>query len=157
MSDSETTWKIFDSNEKALEAMIADCKKAEVSIVMEQLIFVTDDFGQRLIDVCAERAAAGIKVRFLWDAWGSFSFFGSNIIEDLRKKGILLVFWKTIIPAFYKTPNFRSWFFRNHRRTLVIDEKVGYTGSMCVKNGMKNWHDTNMRIERAYRERDENA
>jgi cardiolipin synthase len=147
MSNIETTWKIYDVNETALEAMIADCKKATKSIVLEQLIFVTDNFGRRLIDVCAERAKAGVKVRFLWDAWGSFSFFGSTIIEDFKEKGIELVFWKTIIPAYYKIPNFRSWFFRNHRRTLVIDEKIGYTGSMCVKDEMKNFHDTNIRIE----------
>ncbi|MDR3558594.1 MAG: cardiolipin synthase, partial [Candidatus Pacebacteria bacterium] len=71
MSNPETSWKIYDSNEKAWEAMIADCKKAEKCIVLETLIFVTDDFGRRLIDVCAERAAAGVEVRFLWDAWGS--------------------------------------------------------------------------------------
>jgi cardiolipin synthase len=147
MTNPETRWKIYDSNEKAWEAMIADCAKAEKSIVLETLIFVTDDFGQRLIDVCAERVAAGVKVRFLWDAWGSFSFFGSTIVEDLKKKGIELVFWKTIVPAYYKVSNFRSWFFRNHRRTLVIDEKVGYTGSMCVNDRMKNWRDTNLRIE----------
>ncbi len=147
MSQLETSWKIFDSNEKAWEAMIADCKKAERSIVLETLIFVTDDFGKRLIDVCAERAAAGVKVQFLWDAWGSFSFFGSTIVEDLKKKGIELIFWKTVIPNYYKVSNFRSWFFRNHRRTLVVDGTIGYTGSMCVADQMKNWRDTNLRIE----------
>jgi cardiolipin synthase len=147
MPNPETSWKIYDSNEKAWEAMITDCARAEKSIVLETFIFVTDDFSQRLIDVCTERAAAGVRVRFLWDAWGSFSFFGSNIVEDLKKKGIELVFWKTIVPAYYKVSNFRSWFFRNHRRTLVIDEKIGYTGSMCVNDRMKNWRDTNLRIE----------
>jgi len=147
MSNPETSWKIYDSNEKAWDAMIADCKRAQICIVLETLIFVTDDFGQRLIDVCAERAAHGVEVKFLWDAWGSFSFFGSNIVDDLSKKGIRLVFWKTIIPAYYKVPNFRSWLFRNHRRTLVIDKKIGYTGSICVKDRMKNWRDTNLRIE----------
>ena len=157
MTNNETRWKIYDVNEEAWEAMIADCKMARKSIVLEQLIFVTDDFGQRLIDVCRERTAAGVKVKFLWDAWGSFSFFGSNIIEDLKKKGIELVFWKTIIPAYYKVPNFRSWFFRNHRRTLVIDERIGYTGSMCVDDRMKNWRDTNLRIEGSIVEEMQNA
>jgi len=127
--------------------MLADCKKAERSIVLEQFIFVSDDLGKKMIEVCAERAAAGVKVRFLWDAFGSFSFFGSNIVDDLKSRDIELVFWKTIIPTYYKVSNFRSWFFRNHRRTLVIDEKIGYTGSMCVKDVMKNWRDTNLRIE----------
>jgi cardiolipin synthase len=147
MTNNETSWKIFDANEAAWEAMITDCRNATKSIVLETFIFVTDNFGERLIDVCAERAAAGVRVQFLWDAWGSFSFFGSTIVEDFKKKGIELVFWKTIIPAYYKVSNIRSWFFRNHRRTLVIDEKIGYTGSMCVDDRMKNWRDTNLRIE----------
>jgi cardiolipin synthase len=147
MPNPETSWKIYDVNEEAWETMIADCARAEKSIVFETFIFVMDDFGKRLIDICAERAAAGVSVRFLWDAWGSFSFFGSTIVEDLNKKGIELIFWKTIIPSYHKVPNIRSWFFRNHRRTLVIDEKIGYTGSMCVDDRMKNWRDTNLHIE----------
>jgi cardiolipin synthase len=127
--------------------MLADCSRAEKSIALEQFIFTTDDFGKRLIDVCAERAEKGVKVRFLWDAAGSFSFFGSNIAEDLRKRGIRLVFWKTLIPGYFKVPDFRSWFLRNHRRTLVIDETIGYTGSICVKDSMRNWRDTNARFE----------
>ena len=109
MPNPETTWRFRYSNEKAWEAIIADCKNAKDSIVMEQLIFVTDDFGQRCsIDVCAERAASGVKIRFLWDAWGSFCFR----LEYHRRppKEIFLArLLETIIPAFYKTPNFRSW------------------------------------------------
>ena len=157
MTNNETSWKIYDSNEKAWEAMIADCARAEKSIVLETFIFVMDSFSKRLIDVCAERAQAGVKVQFLWDAWGSFSFFGSNIIEELKKKNIELVFWKTIIPAYYKVPNIRSWFFRNHRRTLVIDEAIGYTGSICVDDRMKNWRDTNLRLEGSIVREMENA
>lgn len=127
--------------------MLEDCQKAQKSIVLEQYIFVSDEFGQKFIDICAERASAGVRVKFLWDAAGSFTFWGSNIVAELKNKGIELVFWKTIIPAYYKVPNFRSWFLRNHRRTLVIDNQVGYTGSICVQDRMKNWRDTNARFE----------
>lgn len=127
--------------------MLADCAAAKDSIVLEQFIFYTDDFGKKLIDICAERAKAGVKVRFLWDAVGSFSFMGSNIAADLRTKGIRLVFWRTLIPGYFTLSNFRSWFLRNHRRTLVIDGRVGYTGSICIKDAMRNWRDTNARFE----------
>jgi cardiolipin synthase len=143
---SPTTWTLYASNEEAWEAMLADCAKAQRSIVLEQFIFVRDDYGSRLIDICAERAAAGVDVRFLWDAAGSFSFLGSNIADDLRTKHIRLLFWKTLIPGYYSVPNLRSWFLRNHRRTLVIDEEIGYTGSICVKDAMKGWRDTNARF-----------
>jgi cardiolipin synthase len=144
---SPTSWTLYASNEEAWEAMLADCAAATESIVLEQFIFVADGFGQKLIDICAERAKAGVKVRFLWDAAGSFTLWGSNIAADLKKQSIELVFWKTLIPGYYKVPNFRSWYLRNHRRTLVIDGKIGYTGSICVRDGMKSWRDTNVRLE----------
>jgi len=142
-----TKWTLYTSNKDAWEAMLADCSNATKSIALEQYIFTKDDFGEKLIDICIERAENGVDVRFLWDAGGSFTFFGSNIAEDLRKKNIRLLFWKTLIPGYYKVPNIRSWFLRNHRRTLVIDNKIGYTGSICVKDSMKGWRDTNARLE----------
>ncbi|HEX7724344.1 MAG TPA: phospholipase D-like domain-containing protein [Candidatus Paceibacterota bacterium] len=146
---SPTQWTLYTSNEEAWEAILADCAKAQKSIVLEQFIFIRDDFGNRLIDICAERAAHGVDVRFLWDASGSFlggSLLGFNIVEDLRKKHIRLLFWKHLIPGYFDIPNFRSWFLRNHRRTIVIDETIGYTGSICIKDSMKGWRDTNARF-----------
>lgn len=144
---SPTKWTLYTSNEEAWQAMLDDCSRAQKSISLEQFIFVKDDFGQKLLDICAERAAAGVEVRFLWDAGGSFTFFGSNIAADLRKKNIRLLFWKTLIPGYFKVPDIRSWYLRNHRRTLVIDKQIGYTGSMAVKDSMRGWRDTNARLE----------
>ena len=146
MADT-TSWKLYADNKEAWFSMLSDCARAEKSIVLEQFIFVNDEFGEKLINVCAERAAAGVKVRFLWDAAGSFTFWGTNIADELKSKGIELLFWKTLIPSYFKVPNFRSWYLRNHRRTLVIDGKVGYTGSICMGDAMKNWRDTNVRME----------
>jgi len=142
-----TSWKLYAANEEAWYAMLTDCARAEKSIVLEQFIFSNDELGQKLLNVCAERAKAGVRVRFLWDAAGSFTIFGTGIAEDLQSKGIELLFWKTLVPSYFKVPNIRSWFLRNHRRTLVIDEKIGYTGSISVKDNMKNWRDTNVRVE----------
>lgn len=143
---SETDWTLYADNESAWNAMLADCAKAKESISLEQFIFVNDDFGKRLIDICAKRASEGVEVRFLWDAAGSFSLWGSNMTHKLASKGIKLLFWKTLIPSYFTLPNIRSWFLRNHRRTLVIDSKVGYTGSICVSDNMVNWRDTNLRV-----------
>lgn len=143
----ETSWNLYATNEEAWEAMLDDCRNAKESIYIEQFIFVADELGQKFIDICIERAAAGVRVRFLWDAIGSFSFWGSNIAEDLKKKKIELVFWKTLVPAYSRVTSFRSWYLRNHRRTLVIDGKIAYTGSMCVFDPMKRWRDTNVRLE----------
>lgn len=142
-----TPFTLYTTNEEAWDSLLTDCAQAQKSIDLEQFIFVQDDFSQKLIDICVERAAHGVRVRFLWDAAGSFSFFGSTTVEDLRKKGIELVFWKTLIPGFFKVPDYRSWFFRNHRRTIVIDNKIGYTGSICIRESSVKWRDTNLRME----------
>ena len=92
-TNGETSWTLFESNEQAWNAMLEDCKKAEKSIELEQFIFSTDEFGQKMIDVCAERAQRGVKVKFLWDAAGSFTFWGQDSVNQLREKGIELMFW----------------------------------------------------------------
>ncbi len=143
----ETSWKLYTSNEETLSSMIEACEHATKTIELEQFIFVADTFGNKLIDVCARKASEGVKVRFIWDAAGSFSFFGAGIIEDLKKKGIELVFFKTLFPAFFDVPNYKSWYFRNHRRSLIIDKKVAFTGSICIYEKMKDWRDTNVRVE----------
>ncbi|MES3030979.1 MAG: phospholipase D-like domain-containing protein [Patescibacteria group bacterium] len=142
----ETLWKLYTSNTEAWEAMLSACRDAKESIELEQFIFVSDDFSKQLIDVCAERAQAGVKVRFIWDAAGSFSFFGSGIAENLKKRGVELVFFKTLLPSFLKVHDYRSWFFRNHRRNLVVDGMVGFTGSICVSEKMQSWRDSNVRL-----------
>ncbi len=144
---TDTSWKLYTKNEEVWLSILHDCAHAEKSIVLEQFIFVNDSYGQKLIEICRERASNGVDIRFLWDAAGSFTFFGSNIINDLKNKNIELLFWKTLIPSYFKIPNFRSWYLRNHRRTIVIDNKIGYTGSICFDENLKNWRDTNVRLE----------
>ncbi len=145
--DQRTIWKLYNSNKEVWSDILSDCAKAQKSISLEQFIFTDDDFGRKLIEVCTRRAAEGVQVRFLWDAVGSFTFWGSNIKVELRKKGIHLLFWKTLVPAYFQIPDYRAWYLRNHRRTIVIDEAVGYTGSICIDDSLKNWRDTNVRLE----------
>lgn len=144
---NSTTWTLYTSNPEAWSAMLTACKEAKETIDLENFIFTADEIGNQFIDVCARRASQGVKVRFIWDAAGSFSFFGSSIIEDLKKKDIELVFFKTLLPSFFALYDYRSWYFRNHHRTLVVDGKIGFTGSVSVSKRMEKWRDTSVRIE----------
>lgn len=144
---TKTSWNLYTSNEEGWDAMLEACNSAKKTIDIEQFIFITNEIGQKFLDVCKKKAKEGVKVRLLWDAAGSFSFFGSNIAEELKEYGIELVFFKTLLPSFFTVHNYKSWYFRNHKRTLVVDSKVGFTGSICVSDEMKNWRDTVVRIE----------
>ncbi len=146
-NDIETRWTLYNENTDTWNAMLEACTHAQHTIVLEQFIFVVDSMTQRLIDICEERARHGVQVRFIWDAAGSFSFFGSNIREELRTKGIDLVFFKTLFPSFFEFHNYKSWYLRNHRRTLVIDGQIGFTGSICMSEKLIPWKDTTIRLE----------
>ena len=142
-----TSWKLYTDGEDTWQAMIAACEKAEHSIDLEQYIFVNDEIGAKIIDVCVRKAAQGVHVRFLWDAAGSFNLFGSALATELRAKKIDLIFFKTLIPGFFKVPDYRSWFFRDHRKTLIVDGTIGFTGGVGVWEKFRTWRDTHIQIE----------
>ncbi len=143
----ETSWEFYTDNPTTWDAMLAACEKATSTIDLEIFIFTPDEIGNRFIDVCARKAAEGVKVRFLWDAAGSFTFFHTPVIEDLKKKGIELRFFKTFFPGFLSMHRYRYWYFRDHHRTLVIDGKIGFTGSTSIEKKMETWRDTTVKIE----------
>lgn len=143
----ETIWKFYNSNQETLDAMIDACELANKTIDLEQFIFVPDNFGNKLIDICEKKSRQGVKIRFLWDSAGSFSFFGNEMINKLKERGIELVFFKTLLPNFLDVPNYKSWYLRNHRRTLVIDGEIAFTGSICIWERTKDWKDANVMVK----------
>lgn len=142
-----TTWRFYTTNDAGWNAMLEACEAAKTSIDLEQFIFITNEIGRKFIDVCIKKAKEGVRVRFLWDAAGSFSFYGSSIAEELKKNNIELIFFQTLFPSILKVHNYKSWYFRNHKRALIVDSKIGFTGSICVSDEMINWRDTVVKIE----------
>lgn len=142
-----TTWQLYTDNPVTWSAMLKACEEAKESIDLENFIFTPDVIGNQFIEVCTRKASEGVKVRFIWDAAGSFTFFSSSIIDELKQKGIELVFFKTLIPSVFKFHKYRSWYFRNHRRTLIVDKKLAFTGSVSISERMVQWRDTSVQIE----------
>lgn len=138
------SWAIYTTAAEAWKAMLEACETATESIDLEQFIFYDDEIGRKFIEVCAKKAAEGVRVRFLWDAAGSFSFFGTGLVSELSARGIQVAFFNTIIPRTLHTT--RWWFFRNHRRSLIIDSKLAFTGSYCIYNVTRHWRDTSISI-----------
>ncbi len=137
-------YTIYRDSVSAWKEMLEMCKNAQETIDLEQFIFVPDDIGKQFLDVCIAKAQQGVRVRLLWDAAGSFSFFGSSMIEDLKKKGVRLRFFKTLIPR--TAWNHRFWFFRDHRRSLVIDGRIAFTGSASIWEETYDWIETHIKI-----------
>lgn len=140
----ETKWTFYKRSHTAWDAMLRACEDATLSIDLEQFIFVNDVVGKRFLEVCRRKAREGIRVRLLCDAAGSFGFFTSTIVNDVRKDGVEVVFFNTFIPGAFHTHTW--WFFRDHRKLLIVDNKVAFTGGICLSHEMRDWRDTHVEI-----------
>lgn len=143
MNPSNTV--LYTKTEEVWEAMLEACEQATVSIDLEQYIFESNQIGKRFIEILKKKAGEGVKVRMLIDTAGSYSFYRSSVHAELRAMGIRVRFFNIISP--WRIPNFFSWFFRNHKKTLVIDGRIGFTGGTGVGEHMRDWRDTTGRVE----------
>lgn len=125
--------------------MLDDCRNALVSIDMEQYIFEHDAIGKRFMHILEQKAREGVRVRLLCDAAGSYNLLNSTHARHLLAAGVEVLFFNPIKP--WRINNYSSWFFRDHRKVLVIDSHIGYIGGVGVHQRMHDWRDTHVRIE----------
>jgi cardiolipin synthase len=110
----------------AMEQAIA---AAEHRIHMQFYIWRGDDTGRRMIELLCERAAAGVKVRLLYDDFGCI---GTPLrhFEPLREAGGELARFGALRLRFARPTSRLD--FRNHRKLLCIDGKLGFTGGLNI-------------------------
>jgi cardiolipin synthase len=125
--------------------MLAVLRDARTSIDIEHYIFSADSIGGQFVNVLKEKARAGVQVRLLADAVGSYAFYNSRVPDELRALGAKVRFFNPISP--WRLHNFTSWFFRDHNKIMVVDGKVAFTGGTGMRKNMAGWRDTNARIE----------
>ncbi|HEY4518631.1 MAG TPA: phosphatidylserine/phosphatidylglycerophosphate/cardiolipin synthase family protein [Candidatus Paceibacterota bacterium] len=134
------------SAEEAWETQLADCASARESIYLEQYIFVDDVIGKKFLNILKDKAEQGIEVRMLLDMFGSALFYlESRRIEEIRSWGVKLEFFNPI--ALWRLDNLFHWFSRrDHRKMLLVDERVVYIGSGGVGEYMSAWHEACVRL-----------
>ncbi|MES3005756.1 MAG: phospholipase D-like domain-containing protein [Patescibacteria group bacterium] len=140
----ETTWKFYTTTHHAWEAMISAIRNAQTSIDLEQFNLAPDNIGKRFIEALIERAEAGVRVRLLVDAMGSVALGQSMYIEAMEQAGIEVRFFNWIFP--FSKGNKRIWYFRDHRRTLIVDMKTAFTGGVCIVDWVRYWRETTLEI-----------
>jgi cardiolipin synthase A/B len=127
--------------------LIAMLKTAQTSIDCEYFIFRNDDIGREIISVLKERARAGVRVRFIVDGYGSFGF-GFSAFREMHAAGIQARYFAPLITTF----SFFKANFRDHRKIVVVDGKVAFTGGINIgneylgKSKIGPWRDTSIEI-----------
>jgi len=139
---------ILNDGKETFESIISELEKAESTIHLEYYIFESDALGNRIAEILMRKAKAGVEVRFIYDDVGSWGL-SRKFIHKLREAGVqTYCFMPVVFPWFSSKINYR-----NHRKIIVIDGKVGYTGGLNIADryisGTKHgvWRDTHLRLE----------
>jgi cardiolipin synthase len=140
--------EVLREGEQTYPAMLAAIAEARESILFEVYILVADRTGERFKQALLERARAGVTVRVIYDAMGSFGLSDSWLAE-LRSAGVEIIDFNPI------SPWRQRWTLshRDHRKVLVVDDVVGFTGGLniaddyaSVSDGGRGWHDMHCRV-----------
>lgn len=141
--------EVLTEGAQKFDRLKADLLSATSYINFQYYIFSADTIGQEIADILMQKAREGVKVRVIYDHVGSWSI-ASSFFKRMRKAGVeAYPFLKVSFP---QLANRLNW--RNHRKVVVIDGKVGYIGGMNVadryvtgEKGYRAWRDTHLRIE----------
>jgi cardiolipin synthase len=139
---------IMKNGDEFYPVMLDAVKAATASISMEAYIYWAGDIGRKFAEAFAERATSGVPVRILLDAVGS-STIGKDVLKVLEDGGCRVEWYNPIRwRSLWRTNH------RTHRKSLIIDGRVGFTGGagvadMWLGNALnpKQWRDTHVRLE----------
>lgn len=144
----ENDVNIFIDGGEKFEALMKDIEAAEDHIHFQYYILRDDKLGTRLIKALTKKAEEGVKVRILYDEMGSRSISKKSFREFYAAGGDVSIFFPRRIPFINLRLNYR-----NHRKIVIIDGKIGYTGGFNVGDEYLGldpkfgyWRDTHLRL-----------
>ena len=120
--------RLLRNGAQAFPAWLAAIESARRRISMEMYIFADDTIGERFADALCRAARRGVTVRLLYDFIGC-RFTSPTFFLRMRRAGV-----HTIVYHAYRfwRPRFWTLFRRNHRKTLVCDGQVAFTGGLNI-------------------------
>jgi cardiolipin synthase len=120
------TLELLNNGDQWLARMLADFKAAQSSITFSAYTWEPGRLSDAIFDALIERASAGVQVRVLVDGLGG-KRCPTEDIERLRAAGGEVCVFRP-----FKIGKIDRYHLRNHRRAMVIDGGIAYTGGMAV-------------------------
>ena len=118
----------FFSGEEFFSKLIQSIKNAKKFIYMEFFIFRSDTIGSQIFDILCQKAKEGVEVSLLFDGIGSFGKISFKARRNLKKAGARFKFF--LDPIFRLNQFYINY--RNHRKLVVVDDKVVFIGGFNV-------------------------
>lgn len=134
---------VLEDGDGIFPAMLADIGQAKTSVNLETYIFKNDEAGRMFADALIAARRRGVQVRLMVDAQGSKL---DELREQLTSAGVICRDYRPArTHAYYGR--------RTHRKLLIVDGKIGYTGGWCIDRrwlgsarNKDEWHDSGVRV-----------
>ena len=146
-----STAKYYPCGEAMYPDLLADLEKAERFIFLEFFIVRTGKMWKGVEDILVRKAAQGVDVRLIYDDFGSLLGLPSDFVVKMERAHIRCIPFNPVVPLLSLVMNHRD-----HRKIVVIDGKVAYTGGINLADEYINaitrfgyWKDAGLRIEGA--------
>ena len=144
-----TDSQFFANGEEMWQQMLEDLKRAEKFIFLEYYIVDEGLMWDSILEILEEKAAQGVEVKMLYDDIGCMATLPGDYTVHLRSKGIDAHKFNKVIPRMTVAYNNRD-----HRKILVIDGQISYTGGINLADEYINrierfghWKDSGIRID----------
>ena len=144
-----TASQYFSLGEEMFEAMLDDLRSAKKFIFLEFYIIDPGLMWNRVLEILVDKVQQGVEVKLLYDDIGCMATLSGDYTKRLRKMGIDAHKFNKVIPRMTVAYNNRD-----HRKILVVDGQVGYTGGINLADEYINhivrfghWKDGGVRLE----------
>lgn len=146
---SGTAVKYYPNGQSMFADMLPALRSAEHSIYVESFIIGMGEMWGQIHEILRQKAAAGLDVRVIYDDAGCLSLLPHNYAEILQADGIRAFSFNRCVPVLNLVMNNRD-----HRKIMVIDGKIGFTGGVNLADEYINklkrfgyWKDSGVRLE----------
>ncbi len=143
VSDADEV-EIITSGKRKYQLLMQDIANAKHSIHLEYFRFGKDESSRAVLDMLIKKAQEGVEVRFIYENIVNPPI-SPKYFRRLRKEGIEVINFTNT--RFDLLRFICSLNYRDHRKIVVIDGKIGYTGGMNINdNYFHKWRDTHLRL-----------
>ena len=144
--------KLLKSGHEKFDDLFEHIRQAKHHIHLEYFNFRNDSIAKLTFELLGQKAREGVEVRALFDAFGNFSNnkpLKKKHLKAIRETGVQI---EKFDP--FRFPYINHAYHRDHRKIVIIDGKVGYTGGMNIADyyieglpEIGEWRDMHIRIE----------
>ena len=146
---TNTRQQYFTQGEEMWKSMLVDLKNAKNFIYLEYFIIEEGEFWNSILEILKKKAHSGLDVKVVFDDVGCMTTLPANYSKKLKKFGIKAVPFSRLKGQADNEFNNRS-----HRKIMVIDGKIAYTGGVNIadeyvnlKSRFGHWKDVGIRLE----------